>query len=269
MRPCPDGKEEMKDKMKRIFMGICTLLITLTLTLGIGAAASAEDTEIPVEVADAEVEAVGGEAMDTASEPTDGAISESGKNAPNSEDNAPVGGENLPADTDKAPEDDANVDESGDINTNLFEEIYSLAELNADKIFSILAFIGTIVVSVGYKSGLLPLLRDALSKLKGAIDGVKADGESNKAMTDQRLTEISSALALMCGDIEHMKGQCNDTEQLIKDRETLRLILQGQIDMLYAIFMSSALPQYQKDEVGERINQMREEVKSYGAGAEN
>lgn len=254
--------------MKRIFMGICTLLITLTLTLGIGVAASAEEVEIPVTVAEAE-EAVVDEATDTTNNPTDDAVSEGGENAPNNGDNAPVGGESLPTDTDEAPKYDTNVDESGDINTNLFEEIYSLVELNADKIFSILAFIGTIVVSVGYKSGLLPLLRDALSKLKSAIDGVKADGETNKAMTDQRLTEISSALALICGDIEHMKGQCNDTEQLIKDRETLRLILQGQIDMLYAIFMSSALPQYQKDEVGERINQMREELKSYGSGAEN
>ena len=258
----------MKDKMKRIFMGICTLLITLTLTLGIGVAASAEEVEIPVTVAEAE-EAVVDEATDTTNNPTDDVVSGGGENTPNNGDNAPVGGESLPTDTDEAPEYDTNVDESGDINTNLFEEIYSLVELNADKIFSILAFIGTIVVSVGYKSGLLPLLRDALSKLKGAIDGVKADGETNKAMTDQRLTEISSALALICGDIEHMNGQCNDTEQLIKDRETLRLILQGQIDMLYAIFMSSALPQYQKDEVGERINQMREELKSYGSGAEN
>ena len=37
----------------------------------------------------------------------------------------------------------------------------------------------------------------------------------------------------------------------------------SQVDMLYAIFMSSALPQYQKDEVGARIKEMREELEKY------
>ena len=37
----------------------------------------------------------------------------------------------------------------------------------------------------------------------------------------------------------------------------LRLVVDTQIDMLYDIFMSSALPQYQKDAVGERIAKMK------------
>ena len=44
--------------------------------------------------------------------------------------------------------------ESGDLEENIFDSIYSSLESNADKIFSILAFIGTLVVGVGYKSGL-------------------------------------------------------------------------------------------------------------------
>ena len=49
----------------------------------------------------------------------------------------------------------------------------------------------------------------------------------------------------------------------------MRTILAGQIDMLYSIFMSSGLPQYQKDEIGEKIKEMREELKSYEAAVEN
>ena len=52
-------------------------------------------------------------------------------------------------------------------------------------------------------------------------------------------------------------------ERLVMDEkargeyEKLRFIIEGQIDMLYDIFMSSALPQYQKDAVGERIGKMK------------
>ena len=51
--------------------------------------------------------------------------------------------------------------------------------------------------------------------------------------------------------------------KLLAERQTIRTVLLGQIDMLYAIFMSSALPQYQKDEIGIKIQEMREELASY------
>ena len=158
---------------------------------------------------------------------------------------------------------------SGDYSQNIFEDIYNLLELNADKIFSILAFVGTIIVSVGYKSGLLPLLRDALSKLKNAIDGVKAEGELNKALTESKMAEISDKIAEIESTLEkgnkelsRIEWQFENYEELMEERESMRLILQGQIDMLYAIFMSSALPDYQKEEIGIRMKQMREELAS-------
>ncbi len=158
---------------------------------------------------------------------------------------------------------------------NIFENTYKLLEANADKIFSALAFIGTLIVGIGYKSGLIPLLREALSKLKNAIDGVKADGEEAKALTNEkllllasRLDDISTTLEKEDLELEKIGTQLEDYEEFKAERESMRLILSGQIDMLYAIFMSSALPQYQKDEVGERISAMREELSAYEASAE-
>lgn len=160
--------------------------------------------------------------------------------------------------------------ESGDEGANIFDEIYGVMEENADKIFSILAFVGTIIVSVGYKSGLLPLLRDALSKLKASIDNVKAEGELNKALTESKMSEISKAIEDINSSIESSNGQLkkiewqfDSCEQLMAERKCMRAILENQIDMLYAIFMSSALPQYQKDEIGTKIQEMREELASY------
>lgn len=156
-----------------------------------------------------------------------------------------------------------NDDISGENAGNIFEEIYSAAEENADKIFSILAFIGTLVVGVGYKSGFIPLLRDALSKLKAAIDGVKADGEINNAITESKMNEICLSVENISRTLGDMEFHVENYSKLLAERKTIRTVLLGQIDMLYAIFMSSALPQYQKDEIGIKIQEMREELASY------
>lgn len=154
---------------------------------------------------------------------------------------------------------------------NIFEDIYRLLEQNADKIFSILAFIGTIVVGVGYKSGLLPLLRDAISKLKGSIDKVGEVSNTNNRDTGEKITEIGSSieeisqtLAKNAEEIARIEWQFESYEQVCREREAMRVIMQNQIDMLYAIFISSALPQYQKEEIGTKIAEMREVLDSYG-----
>ena len=187
---------------------------------------------------------------------------EEGENLPTHEENASLGGE-------ETPETEQNTPPSGDMEVNIFEEIYSALETNSDKIFSALAFIGTLVVSVGYKSGLLPLMRDALSRLKNSIDGVKADGELTKAETEQQLQRINSTLEGLSNELSTIKWQYESYDEIVREREALRTVMSGQVDMLYAIFMTSALPQYQKDEVGEKIAQMREELKNYESSEEN
>ena len=194
--------------------------------------------------------------------PTD-VVENNGDKGENATENPNPGYNNSQSTNEDPSENTENEGASGKIEKNLFEEIYSLIELNADKIFSILAFIGTLVVGVGYKSGLLPLLSDALTKLKGSIDRVKEDGELSKLETGQRLNEIVEAVDCIGSDIEKMRWQYESYEMLCQERESMHLILEGQIDMLYAIFMTSALPQYQKDEIGERISKMREELKKY------
>ncbi len=180
---------------------------------------------------------------------------------------------NPPENTDVGGEYTENLpdlsEECGETEINIFEEIYSAAEANADKIFSILAFLGTLVVGVGYKSGLLPLLRDALSKLKSAIDGVKADGEMSKAITENKMAEISSFVKESNEKLRGIEERLGNYELSMEERESMRLVLASQVDMLYAIFMSSALPQYQKDEIGIKIQEMREELASYENPVEN
>ena len=74
------------------------------------------------------------------------------------------------------------------------------------------------------------------------------------------INDITKKLEMLKKDlsvaIEGMKSNGIDKSE----RERMRIIMQGQIDMLYDIFMTSALPQYKKDEVGTRINEMKEKL---------
>ena len=153
---------------------------------------------------------------------------------------------------------------------NIFAEMYAVAEENADKIFSALAFIGTLIVGATYKSGLLPLLSDALAKLKGTLDGIKTENEKYENLSGERISSINSSIDKIAKTIDGAVEKIRDIDERLSEyeltlgeRESMKTILEGQIDMLYSIFMTSALPQFEKEEIGNRIAKMREELNSY------
>ncbi len=151
----------------------------------------------------------------------------------------------------------------GEITPNIFEEIYIQLESNADKIFSALAFIATLIVGIFYKSGLLPLLKDALSRLKSTIDKAKEAEEAHSNQTNSKIDAISETVAQMEKQINSIELGSRDIEKLCRERDAMRTILTSQVDMLYAIFICSSLPEYQKEEIGLKIQQMREELSIY------
>ena len=152
--------------------------------------------------------------------------------------------------------------------TNFFEKLYLEVGTYASEILCALTFTGSIVLAFAYKKGLLPLVERSLVTIGNAVTKIKENTKEN--------TEISSQLGV------NVEGKLNDTQKLLSrlaekissleealntslnnERETrlenkhLRLVVDTQIDMLYDIFMCSALPQYQKDAVGERIAKMK------------
>ena len=166
----------------------------------------------------------------------------------------------------------AQIAESGEAQ-NVFEEMYTLAESNADKIFSALAFIGTLIVGAMYKSGLLPLLSDALAKFKGTLDGIKSENERYESIVGAKISDITTSIKNIeqsiektNGEIKRIEGELSAYEAALAERESMKIILASQIDMLYSIFMASSLPQFEKEEIGNKISNMREELNSYGEG---
>ncbi|MBP3401806.1 MAG: hypothetical protein J6K85_01975 [Clostridia bacterium] len=157
-----------------------------------------------------------------------------------------------------------------DEEANIFAQIYSVAEENADKIFSALAFIGTLIVGAMYKSGLLPLLSDALGKLRGALDGIKSENERYESIVGAKISDIGNSVKSIeesigktNGEIARIESSLATYERALAERECMKIILSSQIDMLYSIFMASSLPQFEKEEIGNKISKMREELNSY------
>ena len=150
---------------------------------------------------------------------------------------------------------------------NIFDDIYNELLKNADKIFAALAFIGTMIVSFAYKKGLIPMLSGAVTALKGTVDSIKHDGVENAKSTGEKISSIESGVrdVLCCAEssdksIEEISKRLDTLDSVINQYESMRTILSAQVDMLYAIFTCSALPEYQKEAVGARIKLMREEL---------
>ena len=164
---------------------------------------------------------------------------------------------------------DATPSEGGDTETSdgdsaWADEIYAIAAENADKIFALLACLSSLIVGFAYKKGLLPLVKNALTALGNGVVSLKESSEKAEELTRGALDEAAKRLtrAEECFDLIREKLSALEKElsaakeSSVKDGE-LRLIMNSQIDMLYEIFMSSSLPSYQKDAVGERVAEMK------------
>ena len=161
---------------------------------------------------------------------------------------------------------------SAQTEANIFSEIFEAARSNSENIFSVLAFIGSLVIMFCYKKGLIPFIKDALGKLSA---GVKSINDKTVSLGRESET-LTAALTERLDTIDKLSKKLDETasalvlsqEEIngyIKDRERFNAVLLSQIDMLYEIFMSASLPQYLKDRVGTKINEMKKTVEESGA----
>lgn len=149
--------------------------------------------------------------------------------------------------------------------TNPFEVVFLAVKEYATEIFCALSFIGSILLAYAYKKGLLPIIKRGIGAISTTVSTIKETAERGESKTDELSKKLSDRLAgaeKCLGDIENaidtlgtrLDGLQSDSDE----RKQIKVILAAQIDMLYSIFMTSALPQYQKDEVGVKIAMMRE-----------
>lgn len=210
---------------------------------------------------------------------------------------SPDGEENASVDTSGAHETDGDAyslpDESlsgtdADVNTDYkdalhtddgketrgwADEAYRLVLENADKLFALFACISSLIVGFAYKKGLLPLLRNGLTALGSGVSSLKEQSERAEELAESSIREAADKLAraeecfkVISDRLEALEGELElAREGSVKDGE-LRLILTSQIDLLYELFMSSSLPSYQKDSIGESVAKMK---RALGTGTES
>ena len=152
---------------------------------------------------------------------------------------------------------------------NFFTVAYEEISSYASEILCALTLAASLILAFAYKKGLLPLVQGALVSIGNAVTKIKDSTEISEQKAS-RLEEnlengIQGAKAALDKVIERIasfeqtiSAKLINEEQIKEEYKKLGFVVGAQIDMLYDIFMTSALPQYQKDAVGERIAKMRE-----------
>lgn len=151
---------------------------------------------------------------------------------------------------------------------NIFSTIYEEISEYASEILCALTFAGSLILAFAYKRGLLPLVKNSLLSIGNAVSKIKEDASENAEKGSKLGQSIESSLDGAKTTLDALAQKVSELDLMLKEKlksedyterqkEEFKLILTSQIDMLYDIFMASALPQYQKDAVGEKVAKMK------------
>ena len=160
--------------------------------------------------------------------------------------------------------------------SNLFEDIYGELLKHSDKILSALAFAGSLILAITYKKGLLPLVKGALTSLGNSVSRLKEQTENAANTADvnikSAIEKLDKAENLIFSLTEKLSALEAELEAAKKERAEsgdVHTVIRTQVDMLYDIFMSSSIPLYQKEAVGERISEMKKTLQKGAEEKEN
>ena len=158
---------------------------------------------------------------------------------------------------------------------NVFDKMYADVSEYATEILCAMTFVGSLILAFAYKKGLLPIVKGSLLSIGNAVSKVKDSvGESAEKgvklgeSIEKGLENTKTVLDCLVKKISELdtalEERLSDESERAHEAEVLRLVLLSQIEMLRDIFMSAALPQYQKDAVGERIAKMKGALEENG-----
>lgn len=269
--------------MKRIVYIIAVIMTALALVGGVAVSADYQG-ENATRVASYEENGAGdtlaGGENDPADAPTDAKTSREAESTPADsantveEDAEKADGATANGSTENA---DDTANDNGDENaeatandggtSNPFEAFFNTVKQYATEIFCALTFVGSLILAYAYKCGLIPIIKGGIGALSATVSHIKETaerseektGEIGKTVADRlgsaetALGDISEMLSLMAAKLDRLEADGDE-------RRKMRIVMNAEVDMLYSIFMTSALPQYQKDEVGARIAKMREVI---------
>ena len=154
-----------------------------------------------------------------------------------------------------------------DESTNVFEIAFDWLTAHLSEVLSALTFIGSFVLAFTYKKGLLPKLSGALTQIGGSVSTLTRETEKSLVSIGsefdfvKKRAEETEKLCLSLSDkLVGLADRLDSLGESKSESDKFKLIMSSQVDMLYEIFMQSALPQYAKDSVGEKIAAMKAEI---------
>ncbi len=159
------------------------------------------------------------------------------------------------------------TEDGGDISLsdNPFAALLEAFRDYLPEILGVLTFTGSLVLAFLYKRGLIPIVKASLSTLTGIVGEVKEQAESDKLLSQEqsealkeRLGKTEMTLSLLTDSFEELSSQLSSAEERSLDRASLTALMTTQVELLYDIFMSSSIPQFQKELVGESVAKMKE-----------
>ena len=185
----------------------------------------------------------------------------------NTEAHTEDGGESISAENETTFEDE----DTTPAYTSFFQEAFDLIKANASEILSALACIFSAVLLIFYKKGVLPLIKGGLSSLCGGVKALGDEAANQSACSENAskalLDSISSGEELLTkiGDsVDAFDKKLMKIEREGVGSKTFITILTAQIDMLYEVFMAAAMPQYEKERIGESISSMKKKLSTLG-----
>ena len=151
--------------------------------------------------------------------------------------------------------------------SNIFSEVYEIILRHSDKILSALTLCVSLFLTFAYRKGILPLIKGGLNTLGAAVTKLKEETDkaseiSAKTIAEARdkLTIAEEALSNLTEKLEVLEERLAAAMEEQQKASDTKIILESQIDMLYEIFMSSSIPLYQKESVGEKISAMKKRL---------
>ena len=158
------------------------------------------------------------------------------------------------------------IDESTE--ENFFSKAYGELSEYAGEILCALTFAGSLILAIAYKKGLLPLMQKSLMTIGNAVNKIKDNAKETAEKSSQLGESIQTNIKSAKETLDTLANRINSLDLALKEsleKETeakrqsreIRIIMDTQIEMLRDIFMSAALPQYQKDAIGEKIAKMK------------
>ncbi len=164
------------------------------------------------------------------------------------------------------------VEEEGE-SKNPFESFYETVLSYSGEIFCLITLIVSLFLTKAYKRGLVPLLKGAVGAIGAAVGSIKEKSEEESKKIDrlstgaeEKMQMLENGLAKLTDTLQGIVLTLGQLESDKEDRERVSTVLASQTEMLYDLIMTSALPAYQKEVIGEKMLKMKEKINESGRG---